>query len=122
MAERKHELKMTKRQADIFLYQEKIKTERENEQPYVVRFGVQLVLDDVLETESHFVWSGDLHLDREKARDYGKIVGKQLHKKGVSKYLLHLNQRYNDQDCMPERHSDVWALEGVFEEAIKRKI
>ncbi|MFA5856193.1 MAG: hypothetical protein WC867_02475 [Candidatus Pacearchaeota archaeon] len=113
---------MTYKQANIFLYQENIEPADKKIPSCETRFGVQLVLDDVLETESHFMWSGTLNLDREKARDYGQAVGRRMQEKGFHEYTLHLNEEYRGKECIPERHSDVWALIGAFEDSVKRNL
>lgn len=90
--------------------------------PVTRRFGVQCVLEGKIIGESNFLWSGDLNLDREKAKDYGRAIGEKLRENGIVSYNLHLNRKYKDETCIRARDSDVWALREQFEEAIKKEL
>lgn len=107
---------MTGKKAEIFLYQERINpAEKYN---FVSSIGMQLVLDDVIEIESHFLPTG-LRLDRDRVRELGEEIGKRLYEEGITDYQLRICEKYNGEPCMDFHHSDIWALERTLDESIR---
>ena len=110
---------MEAKKADIYFYEERITADKNA--VFSNRFGMQFALEDILFSESHFLWTGYIKLDRAKAKDYGEAIGEQLKKNDVLDYTLHLGRKYHRKPCIHQNESVVSFLSQEFSEGIKAK-
>lgn len=110
---------MEAKKADIYFYEERISADKNA--VFSNRFGMQFALDGLLLAESHFLWTGNLRLDRAKAKDYGEAIGEQLKKHNTLDYTLHLDRKYHGEPCIHQNESLISFLSHQFKEGIKAK-
>jgi hypothetical protein len=115
---------MADKQAEVYLFQHEADPNKVAEIPYPVqtRYQTQLVLEDKLIAESNWLNTGNLPVDRQRAREYGKAIGKELVERGVLKYALHLNERHEGLPCAHPSRSDVMYISSQFDEAIRAQL
>ncbi|MBU0597172.1 hypothetical protein KKA94_03360 [Patescibacteria group bacterium] len=115
---------MADRQAQVYLFQHEFDQSQATKLPYgfQTRFETQLVLEDELIAESNWLNSGNLPIERQKAKEYGEAIGKELVERSVLEYVLHLNERYDGLPCAHPSRSDVSFLSSEFDKAIRAQL
>jgi len=115
---------MANKKADVYLFQHEFDWRKATELSYdfQTRFQIQLVLEDELIAESNFRNSGDLSAERQKVREYGETIGRELVERNVLEYVLHLNERHEDLTCASSSRSEVSFFSSEFDKAIRAQL